>query len=342
MKFFATIRGRTVVLFTTFILLGLLYFNPVPSLSERFKATHARPSQAVTSPQGMKLLDLEFNKAVEEIKFLLQLQDTWYHYKYLFIGAILAILLGQAGLLKYLDEASPNQNIISLREILTSGLIYLTVTFACVLCVMIDMHIRRHLFSVQALGLWIYYYAEPAYLGNIPDASGFLPWESFLRQDLSEGAKPFYLHIWEGFYRIARGTQLHFLSTAAYLLHAVLFQQMCLDFPRWRDGLIANKRQSEDNTAILAESRKLIIYLGFIFVHLSTLGLTLIIHSVGKQYEVQLFPFYYKSNGWEVFAYYLIYWILTVAVGIPYLIFLWRQPNKPQTLTGSISAQGST
>ncbi|HEX8160984.1 MAG TPA: hypothetical protein VF538_03875 [Pyrinomonadaceae bacterium] len=337
-----TMRGRMIILCATFILLGFLYFSPSVNLSKNFRASNPRPTHPVEAADAKKLLELEFNKTVEEIKFLLQLQDTWYNYKYLFIGAMLALLLGQAGLVKYLDETSPNQNIKSLKEILSSGLIYLTVTFACVICVMIDMHIRRHMLSIQYLGLWIYYYAEPAYLGNTPDASGFLPWETFLRQEFLEGSKPFYIHIWEGLHRIALSTQLHFLSTATYLLYTILFQQMCLDFPNWRDSLLKNKSQSEDNIPVLAQSRKMIIFLGFIFVHLSTLSLTLIIHSVSKQYEIQLFPFDYKSNGWVAFSYYSIFWVLTVAPSMPFLIFLWQQRNESQIPVTPLSEQGLT
>lgn len=339
MKFLITTRGRTLVLFVTFILWGFVCLSPQVNLSKQFRDSHPRPVEPVTSDQTKKLLELEFNKAVEEIKFLLQLQDTWYNYKYLFIGAVLAILLGQAGLLRYLDETSPNQNIRSLKELLSNGLVYLTVAFACVICLMIDMHIRRHMLSIQYLGLWIYYYVEPAYMGIIPDASGFLPWETFVRLELFEGEKPFYVHIWEGGHRIALSTQLHFLSTATYALYIILFQQMCLDFPGWRDNLLKNKNQSEDNIPILAHSRKMIIFLGFIFVNLSTLCLNLIIHSISKQYEMQLFPFEYRSNGWPVFGYYSIFWVLTVAFTLPFLIFLRQQSNSAQIM---VSEESST
>ncbi|HYO92026.1 MAG TPA: hypothetical protein VEQ40_10335 [Pyrinomonadaceae bacterium] len=87
MRFFKTVGVRTVILFIIFILLGLLYFSPAIKLSKDFIASNPRPTNAAALPGAMKLLDLEFNKAVEEIKYLIQLQDTWYNYKYLFMGA---------------------------------------------------------------------------------------------------------------------------------------------------------------------------------------------------------------------------------------------------------------
>ena len=133
----------------------------------------------------------------------------------------------------------------------------------------------------------------------------------------------------------------HFLSTATYLLYIVLFQQMCFDFPNWRDDLLKNRSQSENNISVLAQSRKMIVFFGFVFIHLSILGLTLIIHSVSKKYEMQLFPFDYRDNGWVVFGYYSIYWVLIVACSLSYLIFLWRQPNVPQVQANSVSEQES-
>jgi hypothetical protein len=230
MDIFKTLRGRTIILALTFILLGFLYFSPRIELSEQFTVRYPRPVPLPTASPAQKLLEMEFVKTVEEIKFLLQLQDTWYNYKYLFIGALLAILLGQAGMLKYIDETSHQQpdhaspqsvkpvapNVRSLKEIFSSGLVYLAVAFACVICLMIDMHIRRHMLSMQYLGLWISHFAEPAFLGSTDQLGGFLPWEQFVRAKLDDGNKPFYQNIWEGLQSIALTNQLHYLSTVTF------------------------------------------------------------------------------------------------------------------------------
>lgn len=296
-----SVAFRAALLIIAFFLLALLFVSP-PIRYSNTTTDRTFPDSIDKDEPSTQFIAAEYQKAIDEIKFRLEQQDSWYHYKFIFIGGLLALFLGQTGLLSGLfkgrPSASANADYSRIKNILTADSNYAVMVLACVLALIVDMHLRNHMFSMQTLGLWIANYVEPSYFPKHP-GNGFYPWEQFIRNPHSSS-----LHL-DSLYRLAFSTHLHFMTTIIYLLYLTVFQQICLTF---------NK--------IGGRMRKQIILLGFVFVHLSVLAFIFVAHAVPSTYEMLLIPFNRWANGWISLSYYIIPWLVLVALNLPYLLFI--------------------
>src|SRR5947207_1532923 len=125
------------------------------SEDERQQAVARLPASDSRTDQLMKD---EHQKAVDEIKLRLEQQDSWYHYKFLIIGGMFAVFLGQTGLNFGRRPHSPSAHPKRFNDILTAASNYSILTLAVVIALAIDMHIRNNMFGMQTIGLWIAHY----------------------------------------------------------------------------------------------------------------------------------------------------------------------------------------
>lgn len=291
---------RAVIITLAFIFLTLLFVSPPIRYAADASKRSFTPFNEATSKDSptRELITLEHAKAVDEIKFRLTQQDSWYHYKFIFIGALLALFLGQTGLFKGREEDNSHISYTRLKYLLTADSNHSVIALACVLALIVDMHIRNHMFSMQTLGLWIANYVEPAYLPLHPPG-GFYPWEQFIRRPDGPSTNL------DSLYRLAFSTHLHYMTKIIYLLYITVLQQVCLAYSR--SG---------------GRGRRQIVLFGFMFVHLSALAFVFVAHAVPSTYEMSLIPLGRWANGWESMAYYLIPWLALVALNVPYLLLL--------------------
>ena len=127
----------------------------------------------------------ELKKVTEEIKQRQGNIDTWFHYKFVFLGGIFLVVTGGLGSL--MGFAHRRRTIVEEHELqgfLSSQLAHCVLGLACVIAVTVDMHIRHEIDAIMTLGNWLAYYAEPALSGMSfqEESDGrFLFWENFLR-----------------------------------------------------------------------------------------------------------------------------------------------------------------
>jgi hypothetical protein len=328
---------RIVCLILTFLCLAFMFVSPAIDYAEgatkRLKIDRQTDisSNAVTKDDGLKwkdglkseddlskkdLIGIEFKKAIDEITQRLEEQNSWYHYKFILIGGLFALFLGQSGLLTgniLLTSAPPATRVArrNVADVLTSTSNYSILALAVVIALGLDMHIRNNMFGNQTLGLWIANYVEPAY----PADATFVPWETFLRKVNAP-----HIHF-DAAYRFGFSVQLHFMTIAAYLVYIIVFQQICITL---------NKRRSE----VQKERQKEILLFGFLLVHLSALAFIFITHAVSSTFRMNLIPFGYYANGWVNFVYFLTPLGGLLFLSTPYLLFL---RNKKTNERGSPS-----
>ena len=287
---------RVATLLISFFFLSLLFVSPPIKYSVTPSPATDGNAVAKDSPL-MSMITTEHEKAINEIEFRLAQQDSWYHYKFIFIGALLALFLGQTELLRGRGVDLSRDR---LKRLLTADSNYAVVALACVLALIVDMHIRNHMFAMQTLGLWIAHYVEPSL--NVTNLTGFYPWEQFIRNPNSPS-----MHL-DSLYRLAFSTHLHFMTTIIYLLYLTVLQQICLSFRK--SGRIG---------------RRHFVLFGFVFVHLSMLAFVFVAHAVPSRYEMALIPINEWKSGWVSVAYYLIPWLVIVSLNVPFLMLLRTQ-----------------
>jgi hypothetical protein len=287
---------RSALLIVIFFFLALFFVSPGVRYSQQ-DASLRTPVRIVVSPSDPKtdeLIKIEHQKAIEEIKLRLEMQDSWYHYKFIIIGGIFALFLGQTGLSIGRSTATAKKSTKRFNDILTAGSNYSILVLAVVIALAIDMHIRNGMFGVQTIGLWIAYYVEPSYPVTV-----YFPWEQFLRQLNSPS-----IHL-DSLYKLGFSLHLHFLTIAVYLVYVIVLQQICLT---------SNRR--------VRDGQKPIVIFGFLLVHLAALGFVFVAHAIPGAYAMNLIPFTRWASGWWNVGYYLIPWFFLVAVNLPYLLFL--------------------
>jgi len=229
-------RGSLLVL--SFVLL-ILIFSPNPiRLKDELKLYKA-PEQAQPSNDQAKLsltridklIDAQHDKANTEIKMLQEQIDTWYHYKFILIGGMVALFLGHFGILGKQSPTSAKTSEKVLVATLMSNRTSILLALACIVAFVIDMHIRTHLTNMQGLGHWIYNYVEPSYFNTIGAQTAsiprealvntqFFPWEAFLHTSTRQVQQT------NPLYRAAYSFQLHFMTIAIYMLYLVVFQNV--------------------------------------------------------------------------------------------------------------------
>src|SRR3712207_5661276 len=82
---------RAVLLSLAFLLLNLLFVS---------RPIQLKDAPAPPAPVEGLLLELaktEHQKAIDEIKLRMEQEDTWFHYKFIFVGGMVAFFLGYLG-----------------------------------------------------------------------------------------------------------------------------------------------------------------------------------------------------------------------------------------------------
>jgi hypothetical protein len=312
---------RTLLLVGMFLLLAFFFVPPpirlIPELTEYAgkraedaKKYRENPKDFNFTPldkSTQDFLDIEHHKVIDEIKLRIEEEDSWFHYKFILIGGTIAIFLGQLGFGEKRNSVTnePNER---LKSIFTAESTYSILVLSCVIALFIDMHIRRHYYAIQQLGLWIANYVEPSYVTPKDVASGFRPWEQFLRSANPSGV------LLDSLKRLADSFHQHFMTIFIYLLYSIVLQEICL-------GFVNNER---------SQRQKFIVITGFVFVQISALVFTFVAHMMPAALVMQLIPFGSMVNSWQSTLYYLIPLFLIVTLHLPYL-FLLRKSAPSQT-----------
>lgn len=310
---------RATLLLFAFILLVLIFSPNGVRLKEELKlGANGNPqsgqvwnhSDTASLASTEKLIEKEHEKANVEIKMLQEQIDTWYHYKFLLIGGIVALFLGQFGILGKQSASSPKTSERILVATLMSNRASIMLALICFVALVIDMHIRACLTNMQGLGWWIYSYVEPSYFrsigaqtGNIPQAglveTQFMPWETFLHTNIRQ------IQQTNPLYRTAYSLQLHFMTIAIYILYLVVFQNICLLCKKGKQQQVA--------------------FLGFVLVHIAIAAFIIVAHTVPNSFDVKCFPISYFEcweTGSQGSSYYLIAWLVLMLFSLPYLCLL--------------------
>lgn len=317
-KYSAKIWFRGLLLFLSLVLLVLIFSpNPVRLKKELRLTTASEQAPASANSPGApsstrieKLIDTQYEKANSEIKMLQEQIDTWFHYKFILIGGMVALFIGHFGILRKQTVTSPKTSEKVLVTTLMSNRTSILLALVCIVAFVIDMHIRTHLTNMQGLGHWIYNYVEPSYFntmgaqtGNIPREAlintQFFPWEAFLHTTTREVQQT------NPLYRTAYSFQLHFTTIAIYMLYLMVFQNVCL----------LSKRGKQQQVS----------FLGFIMVHIAVLAFIIVGHTIPNSFDVRCFPIS-RSTCWltgsQGSTYYIVAWLLLVTFSIPYVYLL--------------------
>lgn len=286
----------TVLVLTSICLVFLFAVRPIrliEPLTEYAKAAAQQPS----TPGMIELVKAENQKAIDEIKLWIQLQNDWFHYKFILVGAVVAILVG---LIKTQTEKDPSKDF---SDLLVGDISCLIFALSCVVALAIDMHLRNNIIVVQQLALWIANYAEPALMQGFPSgqASGFLPWEQFLRVHIP-GASGMHR---DDLYGLAFYPYLHFPTWVIYMVY------LWIMFEAWR-------RHPEKRALLLGS---------YAMVQATLAIFTWLAHAAPTTFEFKLFPW---SDMWvsgpKCAAIYLLFWLFITILNWPFLLSrLWRQ-----------------
>jgi hypothetical protein len=330
---------RALILLLAFILLVFLFYpnqvklndklNPKIFMTEQTQQA-SNGSNAFDSQLVKELIIEEHKKAVDEIKASIEQMDTWYHYKFILIGGVIAVFLGNIGIWGRQSTVTHKTSERILESILMSNRTGAMLTLICLVAFVIDMHIRTYANGIQQLGQWIATYVEPAYfkmsvalnsppgkefIGNIPRAAinetGFIPWETFLRFR-DKPVNPLYPAVFS--------IQLHFMTMVAYVLYLMVFQNVSL----------LGKR--------VKKQRHQIVFIGFLLVHISVLAFTVVAHTVQDSFEVKCFPVLSGNcylPGPQGYMGFLLIWVGLIVVNLPYLYRLLPSLNLGLRLTES-------
>jgi hypothetical protein len=284
---------RATILILAFIVLVLLSATNAVKLKDEYAA---KQSQGVPGEELKKLIAQEHATAIDEIKTSLEQMDTWYHYKFILVGGVIALFLGHFGILGKQDSVAPRPSERVLETVLSSNRTGAMLTLICVVAFIIDMHIRSNINGIQHLGQWISNYVEPTYLqatANTADV-GFIPWETFIR--LPKGTT-------STIYTVSFSIQLHYMTMIGYILFLMVFQNVSL----------RNKRKKRQQVAVI----------GFVLVHLSLLAFILVSHTVRDTFNVGCFPLISLKvcslSGSQGSTYYILAWLFLITLNLPYL-----------------------
>ncbi|HKQ99288.1 MAG TPA: hypothetical protein VJT09_01370 [Pyrinomonadaceae bacterium] len=285
---------RVTLLALSFVVLLLLSSTNAVKLKDEYVP---KPSQGELSKELKELIQQEHATAVGEIKTSLEQMDTWYHYKFILIGGVIALFLGHFSLLgKQEESAAPRSSERLLETVLVSNRTGAMLTLICVVAFVIDMHIRSNINGIQHLGQWISNYVEPVYLQASVDTAGvrFIPWETFIRLPKETSST---------IYTISFSIQLHYMTMIGYILFLVVFQNVSM----------RNKRANRQQIAVI----------GFVLVHLSLLAFIIVAHTVRDTFNVGCFPLIplkvCSLSGSQGSTYYVIAWLFLIVLNLPYL-----------------------
>ena len=281
------------LLITSFCLLFLFAVRPI-RLIEPLTEYGKSPSSFPQTPASQELIRVEHQKAVDEIRLWIQLQNDWFHYKFILVGAVVAVLVG---FFKTKTEKDPN---IQFKDILRSDASCSILAMACIVALAIDMHLRNNITVVQQLALWIANYAEPALLQTpvtFGSHGGFMPWEQFLRVQIHGSSG---MHR-DDLYGFAFYPYLHFLTWVIYVVYLWIL------FEAWRDP------DHPDGQSLAIG--------GFILVQTALGIFTWLAHAAPSSFEFKLLPFLdIWVKGPECAGFYMLFWFAITAVNYPPLL----------------------
>lgn len=253
-----------------------------------------RGGPTVRDEVTLELVRKELDKANQEIQLRIGQEDTWFHYKFLLLGALLAAFGGA-----FTFGARQNRA-MDLASTMRSPAMCIFLALACIVAVAIDIHLRNNIIVVQQLGLWIRHYAEPALTGTA--GSGFKPWEQFLRMP---GAG---MHS-DNLYGFLFYPHLHFMTWVVFALYLCCFHAIALD-------RAATKRQVPD--AFLPGS--------FAGVHLAFCMFAWVGHFVPGIFETNVIPF---AQCWHTGARAAVVYLgLAILLGFANLPFFWTMAGR--------------
>ena len=192
----ATIQMHTKTNRHKFVTIGLIFVNvcvlvavfsfPPMSLPDKYQYySDLDTNKKLLNPSSDRFILAELQKGINEIQMRLQDQSSWFHYKFLFVGGLLAAFLGlfPYALLRTRLSGERQDSGAQLEKTLQSPLATIALAAFCSLSLMIDLHIRGNAIVVNQIGLWIASHVEPLYLGtNVFPPHSFIPWETFLRR----------------------------------------------------------------------------------------------------------------------------------------------------------------
>ena len=301
--------------------------------SKEFKKFEDNPPGIGPDSTTEKLLIEEHKKAVEEIKNRDLEEDSWFHYKFILVGGLLAATMGYIGGFgedRKASQESPGQRLVTLSKSPSTAVI---LALASVLALGVDMHIRANTCETDQLGLWIRYYVEPVafHAKAAPDPKAksdlsqsfldnFRGWEEFLRESASSTTQ---LVDWKQ----SGGTSLHsdelqslfydphiyFLTVFVYILYLAVFQTFA-----WR---------GTDS----ASDGRIIPTICFVVVQVSFFAFAWIAHSAPRMFAIKVLPFLLAyETGYNVPLHYFVPCFALVILNIPYLCLLspnWSQWN---------------
>ncbi|HXH37439.1 MAG TPA: hypothetical protein VNN08_02325, partial [Thermoanaerobaculia bacterium] len=216
------------------------------------------------------LVQIELKKANDEIQYRIEQEDSWFHYKFIFVGALLAAFFTR--LTRESNEP--------LLDFVGSTTTCFVLALACIVALAIDIHLRNNIVVIQQLALWIRHYAEPSLVGTA--GSGYQPWELFLRM-------PGGMHSDE-IYGLLFYPHLHFLTWILYMLYLICFQWIAVN-----PAMPADRKPTV--RAIPAEyGEDLLLGGSFLFVHAAFGAFAFVGHFVPGSLKLRAVPF---TDCWE-------------------------------------------
>jgi hypothetical protein len=266
------VRG-VVFLSASAVLLFLSSTRPI-DLNRRVTGEQYAPPELIT---------MELKKANDEIQMRIGQEDTWFHYKFLLVGALLAAFGG-------VFKLGPKHPSIPLQVELNPATCS-ALALACIVATAIDIHLRNNIVVIQQLALWIANYAEPV-LSRVKH--GFLPWEQFLRQ-------PGGMHN-DVIYGFAFYPHLHFLTWVLYVMYLGCLQTLALR---------SRPREGATDGSVLA--------VGFVLVHIAFMAFAFVGHFVPHVFRINVISDYWDTAAAGA-ASYAIAAVLLAAINSYYFL----------------------
>lgn len=262
---------RMLILTTNlFVLIVVFSFPPMSLPAEQQYRADPRTHERLVVGAHDAFVRAELQKGIAEIQMRLQDQSTWFQYKFLFVGGLLA---GLISLFQYTRSVPSGERGQRAGSSLSRGpnfpvvdLPFFALGLATIsgLSFMIDFHIRENAIVINQIGLWIAFHVEPLYLNtNQFPSYSFLPWETFLRS----GASGMHTDVLNS---ITFFWPIHSLTIVCFLLYLWSLMQI----PN-RVGADAMRRSEIDVTA-------------FFLVHVLLIVLSWTGHYVPPMFEVKL------------------------------------------------------
>ncbi len=291
------VGGVLMLILATFLFIVLLSVRPI-RLVDPLTAFSKNTSSLKLNTEGWKLLEMEHQKAINEIQMRIKFEDEWFHNKFMLVGGLLTGFLLFLGMAKRVNEQTIKGGEVTiyeqrLAEIFHSNAASSVLALSCVISMAIDIHIRNNMVVIQQLALWITHFVEPAYLhlaSAMQPSSNFYAWEQFLR--IGGG-----MHR-DDLYGFVFYPHLHFLTWVLYILYLITLYRG-----------IQKERDPEQNR---------IAFILFVLVHLTLAGLTGIAHAAPAAFEYKIVPYIdWWVTGWLAVAYFFIAWFLLIMVTLP-------------------------